>query len=187
LAAAGCHHRAASPSLLDLLPVAPEGTDEGYDRSLFPVWVDSDGDGCDTRAEVLIAESRSPAQVDPFGCAVVAGDWVSTYDGSRTDDPSELDIDHVVALAEAWRSGASRWSSTRREAFANDLEDPGALVAVTAAMNQSKGDRDPASWRPPDPDAWCGYATDWITVKVRWRLTADPAEVRALRDMLAGC
>jgi hypothetical protein len=92
-----------------------------------------------------------------------------------------------VALHEAWQSGAATWEPQRRRAFANDLGHPGALVAVTAAMNRIKSDRDPASWQPPNRASWCLYAADWITVKVRWGLTADEAEVTALRNMLAGC
>lgn len=170
----------------DLL-IAPESPDTGYDRALFDHWIDEDGDGCNTREEVLIAESTSPAQVDPFGCRVLAGDWVSTYDGYTTDDPAELEVDHVVALAEAWRSGASRWSDERRRAFANDLTEAGALQAVTAAMNRSKADKDPAEWQPPNRAAWCDFARAWVRVKLRWALSADPAEQRALLNMLSAC
>jgi hypothetical protein len=173
---------------VDDLVVAPESQDETYDRELFGSgWIDADGDGCDTREEVLITESITPAQVDPYGCQVVAGDWRSIYDGEETADPSDFDIDHVVALGEAWRSGASSWTPDQRLAFANHLDDPAALIAVTASTNRSKGDRDPASWQPPDRDAWCEFATAWTTVKVQWGLTADQAEVDALRNMLVGC
>lgn len=175
-------------ALVDQLVVAPETGADTYQRDLFGGdWIDADGDGCDTRAEVLIAESLTPAQVDPYGCAVVAGDWLSSYDGYTTNDPTELEIDHVVALAEAWRSGASQWDGARRLAFANDLDEPSALIAVTASTNQSKSDRDPASWQPPSTAGWCGFATAWVTVKVRWALTADQAEADALRNMLAPC
>jgi Protein of unknown function (DUF1524) len=155
--------------------VAPELPEVGYERGLFVHWIDADGDGCDTRCEVLAAE-RLPG-----------GGWLSSYDGTTRSDPSGLDVDHVVALAEAWRSGASGWNPARRQAFANDLDDPGALVAVSEGANRSKGDRDPASWQPPAGGAWCGFATGWIATKVRWGLTADPAEVAALRTMLATC
>jgi hypothetical protein len=173
--------------LLADVEVRPESAQSGYDRSLFGSWIDADGDGCDTRAEVLRAESYTPAQVDPYGCHVLTGDWLSVYDGYRTDDPTELEIDHLVALAEAWRSGADTWSHDRRVAFANDLGHPGALVAVTAAINQSKSDSDPAVWQPPNRNVWCSYATDWVTVKQRWQLAMDADEHRAVRDMLAGC
>ncbi len=168
-------------ALVDQLTVAPEASDDGYDRELFDHWVDADGDGCHTRCEVLAAERRTDLPGLP------EGGWLSLYDGYSTPDASELDIDHVVALAEAWRSGADGWDAERREAFANDLDDPAALVAVTAATNRSKGDRDPASWQPPNRDAWCEYATAWVATKLRWGLSADQAEVDALRNMLRGC
>lgn len=172
---------ADAPADLDRLVVAPEGGEEGYDRELFEHWVDADGDGCDTRCEVLEEERRTDLAGLPDG------GWLSLYDGYTTDDPGELDIDHVVPLAEAWRSGASDWDAERREAFANDLDDPRALVAVTAATNRAKGDRDPAEWQPPARGAWCWYGEAWVATKLRWGLTADQAEVDALRNMLAGC
>jgi hypothetical protein len=169
------------------LRIAPEGARTGYRRSLFTHWVDDDGDGCDTREEVLIAESTVPARTDPAGCSVLSGRWLSAYDGITTDQPGDLDIDHVVALGEAWDSGASVWDAPRRRAFANDLDVAAALIAVTVSANRTKNDRDPAQWRPPRPEAWCGFARAWVTVKVRWDLTADEAEAGALRDMLAAC
>ncbi|TML86059.1 MAG: HNH endonuclease [Actinobacteria bacterium] len=120
-------------------------------------------------------------------CAVVAGEWLSSYDGRTTEDPAALDIDHVVALAEAWRSGAAAWDDGRRRAFANDLDQPGELVAVTAAANRSKGDHDPASWRPPNRASWCEFGIGWVRTKLKWGLTADRPEVRALDDMLRDC
>ncbi len=176
----------AVADLLDRLTVAPAASGAAYDRGLFEHWTDDDGDGCDTRAEVLQAESATPV-VEGAGCTVVTGAWLSIYDGYSTPNADELEVDHLVALHEAWRSGASTWAPDRRRAFANDLGHPGALVAVTAAMNRSKGDRDPASWQPPNRAAWCLYATDWIAVKARWDLTVDDAEATALRNMLAGC
>ncbi|HVW32937.1 MAG TPA: lamin tail domain-containing protein [Acidimicrobiia bacterium] len=173
-------------ALLDDLAVAAEGARAGYDRDLFHHWIDADHDGCDTRAEVLEAESLAPVTVGP-GCHVTAGDWISPYDGVESHDPATLDIDHMVPLAEAWDSGASAWDASRREAYANDLGYPNSLVAVTATANRSKGDQDPAEWKPPAPSFWCDYATWWTTVKIRWGLTADRAEVDALRAMLSGC
>ena len=178
---------ASAGAMVSQLKVAPEGSLAGYDRARFGTWIDADGNGCDTRAEVLRRQSRVPPQVDPFRCTVVAGDWLSSYDGRTTDDPAQLDIDHVVALAEAWRSGAAAWDDARRRAFANDLDQPGELVAVTATANRSKGDHDPASWRPPNRASWCEFGTDWVRTKLKWGLTADEAEVSALRDMLHDC
>jgi hypothetical protein len=174
-------------SVLAGLRVAPEGGRTGYSRDLFKLWTDADHDGCDTREEVLISESRSRAQVDPYGCKVVAGDWYSLYDGLSFSDPSELDIDHMVPLAEAWDSDASSWDAARREAYANDLDHPQALRAVSASANRSKGDLDPGQWKPTRDAAWCEYANDWVTVKKAWDLTADQNEVDDLKVMLRTC
>ena len=189
LAPAGARAAAPPPGAdpVEQLRIAPEGARTGYRRALFPHWVDADGDGCTTREEVLVTESTVPAGTDPANCTVRSGRWDSVYDGVTTDDPADLQIDHVVALAEAWDSGAAGWDTARRRAFANDLEEPAALIAVTGASNNAKSDRDPAEWRPPRPEAWCGFARSWVTVKVRWDLTADAAEAGALRDMLAAC
>lgn len=158
----------------------------GYQRDLFPHWTVIDG--CSTRDRVLIEESTSFAQVDPFGCRVVAGDWLSSLDGRGWDDPAEIQIDHLVALKEAWESGAWAWTETERRAFANDLGDPRPLNAVTAAVNQSKSDLDPADWLPPLASARCRYLADWIAVKARWQLTMDAREVAFLRAYLpANC
>lgn len=157
----------------------------GYDRDLFVHWVDADGDGCDTRAEVLIAESLGLVQRD-YPCHVVAGDWYSTYDGATWTDAAELDIDHVVALAEAWRSGAWQWSAAARQAYANDLTDERTLIAVTDSVNQSKSDDDPTAWLPPRPADTCRYVGDWLAIKWRWGLTVDPAEHDALARLLDG-
>lgn len=166
--------------LIAALPVAPESESGPYARTLFGgSWIDADGDDCDTRCEVLRTTRLSELDGLP------GGGWLSAFDGYTTDDPSELDIDHLVPLAEAWRSGASTWDGSRRLAFANDLDHPGALVAVTAASNRSKGDKDPAAWQPPNTGAWCDYATAWVTTKLRWELAADEAEVRALSNMAA--
>lgn len=159
----------------------------GYDRDLFPAWLDLDGNGCDSRTDVLIAESVTPAQVDPFGCEVVAGDWRSIFDGFETTDPGDLDVDHLVPLAEAWRSGANLWTPERRAAYANELGYDDHLIAVSASSNRSKGDRSPDEWRPELETAWCRYATAWVTVKLEWRLTATTAERDALGQMLGTC
>ncbi|HEY0397103.1 MAG TPA: DUF1524 domain-containing protein, partial [Acidimicrobiia bacterium] len=170
------------------LRMAAEGPRTGYDRNLFGNWIDADHDRCDTREEVLQAQSTTPPQTDYSGtaCKVLAGDWVSLYDGAVLTDRTQVEIDHVVALAEAWDSGASAWDATRRHDFANDLTHP-ELLAVSSSTNHAKSDRDPAEWSPPKAGAQCAFASDWVTVKVAWNLSADPAEVAALRRMLATC
>lgn len=158
----------------------------GYDRDLFDDWIDADGDGCNTRWEVLIAESRTPVSISG-SCTVSGGNWVSPFDGVATTNPSDLDIDHLVPLAEAWDSGAHSWSASRRRAFANDLDLDAALIAVTDNLNQQKGDDDPAGWLPPRAAYRCTYVRNWIAVKKKWDLSIDPAEADALRRVLATC
>ena len=175
--------------LLSRLLMAAE-SDGGvdYDRDAYQPggWSDADGDGCNTREQVLIAEARSLTQVDRH-CRPIDGTWWSWYDEIELDDPGEVQIDHMVPLLEAHQSGASEWASPRRVDFANDLGSPASLAAVSASSNQHKSAQDPAEWKPPSRSAWCQYARDWTTVKVRWALTADPAEIVALREMLATC
>lgn len=156
----------------------------GYVRDKFRHWVDADGDGCDARDEVLIAESVKRVSIGS-SCALSGGKWVSAYDGVVTTNPSDFDIDHMVPLAEAWDSGARYWTPAQREAYANDLGDARALIAVTAGSNRSKSDQDPAEWLPQYNV--CQYVQNWIAVKVRWRLSVDKTEKSALRVRLGKC
>jgi hypothetical protein len=171
VAAAG-PDRAALEVAIDAMLVAAPAAAEPYDRAQFPHWLEIIA-GCDTRC-VVLDRQRS------------AGGWRSAYDGYVATHRGELDIDHVVPLAEAWVSGASGWTLSRRQAFANDLAS-GELLAVTSWSNRDKGAADPASWRPPDPGWWCSYADAWVGVKLRWGLTADAAEIDALYDMAEHC
>lgn len=158
----------------------------GYERDKFRLWTDADHDGCDTRKEVLLTEAiKKPRQGK--NCRLIGGTWLSYYDDKTVTDARKLDIDHVVPLAEAWDSGASKWTPERREQYANDLGSERSLVAVSLGPNRTKGDKDPAEWMPPAKDATCTYATDWVTAKLRWKLTADRAEQKALRTIAAGC
>lgn len=166
---------------VERLPVAAEAN-SGYDRAKFRHWIDADGDCQDTRHEVLRQESRISVS---GGCTVRTGRWVSYYDKAVHTSPSTLQIDHVVALAEAWGSGARRWDAASRTRFANDLGDKRALAAVTSSVNQSKGARDPGEWLPRYNR--CRYVAEWTAVKLRWRLTVDSAEKRRLRGVAATC
>lgn len=170
--------------LLALVVVENEHTD-GYDRDLFH-YPKSMGGGCTTRTQVLRRDSVTPAQVDPYGCTVIAGDWWSIYDRTHHTDPTELDIDHVVALKEAWDSGAWRWDDSTRTAFANDFTDPRTLRAVTSAVNRDKSDKDPSNWLPPSPDDVCRYVGEWVVIKVRWGLSMDQSEFGRVRNLLTG-
>jgi hypothetical protein len=156
----------------------------GYSRSLFKHWVDADGDSCDTREEVLIAESTSRAQVDAYGCKVIEGDWLSPYDNVAHTNPSELDIDHMIPLKEAWDSGAWAWSAMKRQLFANDLTDARSLIAVTAGQNRSKSDRDPSNWLPPQTQYRCTYLAEWVAIKSHWKLSMDQSEFGRIKNVL---
>lgn len=168
-----------------LLTVSAPDSTHRYDRDAFRHWVDSDGDGCNTRYEVLIEESTTPPTVTP-PCTLSGGTWVSPYDGFATSDVTQVQIDHVVALAEAWRSGAWAWTSQKREEFANDLGVPYALTAASNTSNQAKADLDPARWMPANTAYSCEYVTSWALIKYRWSLTVDSAELAALRNTLQG-
>ncbi len=166
------------------LPVGGERR-AGYDRDKFDHWTDADGDCNDTRDEVLRQESRVRATGSE--CDISTGRWFSYFDHARWTDADDVDIDHLVPLAEAWDSGARRWKDGTRERFANDLRDRRTLVAVTDDVNQSKGDQDVAEWLPPRRGEHCHYVRHWVVVKLRWSLRVDRAERRALRREVADC
>jgi len=170
---------AATADTLFDLTIEPEAGTHTYDRSLYRHWIDADGDRLDTRHEVLVDESLIPPTVNSSG-RVTEGLWVGLYSGFVTTDPGSLQIDHMIPLAEAHRSGAHAWNSQRRQDFANDLEHPQALIAVKGGANASKGDRDPANWMPPNRSYWCRYLADWIAIKQRWELSIDQAEADAI-------
>lgn len=166
-----------------VLQVAADQT-SGYDRSLFKHWIDEDKDGCDTRAEVLIQEALKKPKIGKR-CSLKGGSWRSAYDNRTLRNSSQLDVDHVVPLAEAWRSGAWNWTPERREAFANDLDAQEALIAVSASSNRSKGDSDVAEWLPAFDK--CSYVSNWITVKAKYGLAVDTREAVVLLEYIASC
>ncbi|MFE9500381.1 HNH endonuclease family protein [Streptomyces collinus] len=167
--------------LSSLIVAAEDRT--GYKRGLFRTWTTASGT-CNTR-EYILRRDGSEVQTDP-SCAPLSGRWYSTYDGATWHSPTDLDIDHVVPLAEAWDSGADTWTHSKREALANDITRP-QLIAVTDNVNQSKGDQDPAEWLPPRTAYRCTYTRSWIQVKHYYHLSVDPAEKAALTSTLAHC
>ena len=169
--------------LLAFIPVANEHRGAGYDRASFEYPSDPDGDGCDTRADVLLRDSRSTPRVTA-GCHVAGGTWVSPYDGRTYTQPSALEIDHVVALKEAWDSGAWAWDGARRAAFANDIAERRSLRPVDGASNRTKGDKDPSNWIPENPADVCSYLSDWVSIKARWGLSMDQSEAGRIRNLL---
>ncbi len=172
-------------SLVSKIKIASEYIG-GYDRELFKHWINEDKNSCDTRDEVLISESLTPVTIGA-NCLLSGGSWYSSFDDVTTIDPSKFDIDHLVPLAEAWRSGAHAWDASTRQAYANDLNNKFSLIAVTASSNRSKGDKDPSSWLPPNNEYICEYVYMWIDVKGTWSLTADEKEIKKIKEVSVDC
>ncbi|WP_409472400.1 HNH endonuclease family protein [Streptomyces sp. HC307] len=173
---------ATARSYLAQLTVATEDR-TGYNRDLFPHWITISG-SCNTRETVLKRDGSGV--VTDSACAATSGSWYSPYDGATWSAASDVDIDHLVPLAEAWDSGADSWTTSRRQSFANDLTRP-QLLAVTDNVNQSKGDQDPATWMPSRTTYRCTYVRAWVQVKYYYGLSVDSAEKSALQNYLAPC
>lgn len=168
-------------------PMLPPTKTQPYSRKLYRHWIDADGDCQNTRQEVLIDESVEPVVLDDKGCKVLYGRWYDPYTGETFTNPSKLDIDHLVPLAEAHRSGASSWGAELRKAFANDLSDPRSLIAVKTSANRSKSDRDPARWLPINETYHCKYVASWVAVKERWGLAMDAEEKAIIYRLQSQC
>ena len=174
---------ATARTYLATLTVAAWTHTTTYDRDLFPTW-DTISGTCDTRETVLKRDGTGV--VTSSACAATSGKWYSPYDGATWSASSDVDIDHMVPLKNAWISGAWAWTTAKRESFANDLTDP-QLLAVTDNVNQSKSDRSPDAWKPPLTSYHCTYARMWVKVKYAWKLTVTSAEKSAVTSMLATC
>ncbi|MCL2454131.1 MAG: DUF1524 domain-containing protein [Micrococcales bacterium] len=170
------------------LPVADLDTTARYDRAQFgQAWADTDGNGCGTRDDVLLRDLADP-RVDADGCRVLSGTLDDPYTGERIDfvrgaSSHLVQIDHVVALSDAWKKGAQGWDAARRLAFAND---PANLLAVQGAANQRKGDSDASEWLPR-PGFRCVYALVQVRVKAAYGLWVTDTEKSAMSRALSGC
>jgi hypothetical protein len=178
---------AATLQLLATLPVKGRAPMTGYRRSRYgEPWVDVDRNGCRTRDDVLSRDLTDRRYRDR--CVVVAGTLLDPYThrvvAFRKADAAQVQIDHVVALADAWQKGAQQWTQERRVAFANDPLD---LLAVGSEVNQQKSNSDAASWLPPYKPYRCAFVTRQVQVKARYRLWVTPAERDAIRRVLASC
>ncbi|WP_425506481.1 HNH endonuclease family protein [Streptomyces rectiverticillatus] len=173
---------AARVELADLTVEAPHSM-AGYSRAKFPHWIKQMGT-CDTREMVLSRDGRDVKTDDQ--CRAASGHWHSAYDGKDFTAAGQLDIDHMVPLANAWRSGADAWKTDRRKQFANDLVNP-QLVAVSAASNRAKGDQSPDQWRPPLNSYWCAYSRSWTHIKHQYQLSVTQSEQDTLTAMLDTC
>lgn len=169
------------------LEVAEEQETDSYDRDRFRHWVNVE-DKCSAREYVLREESLSSVTYkDEAECTVSEGEWLSLYDGAKLTLASDVDIDHMVPLKEAWESGAHSWNDAKRRSYANDIEDDRSLIAVSAKSNRSKSDRDPTDWMPTSEDYVCTYVSDWVAVKYRWKLSIDETERGVLIDYAEEC
>lgn len=175
---------------LSTLPIKPRAPRDGYSREgqFGRTWLDVDRNGCDTRNDIL-ARDLDDTVVDSR-CRVLSGILREPFSGDtiffeRGETTSALvHIDHVVALSNAWQTGASEISESQRVAFAND---PLNLIAVSGRLNQQKGDSDAASWLPPETDYWCEYVARQVGVKAHYSLWVTQAEHDQMVRVLRGC
>src|SRR5918995_4879427 len=174
---------------LQELAVSQPGSMSSYSRERFKHWSrandfgwDAPQDSCDAREAALVRDGED-VEVGS-GCKVTSGSWYDPYTDQTFTAPSDIDTDHIVPLANAWRSGASSWPNEERERYAND---PEVLLSVEDNANQSKGDKGPEAWRPPNEAVWCDYAVRWIGIKDKYDLSVNPDEKAHLEEMLNTC
>ena len=184
------------PASLVGITIADEIDGSSYKRRAdFGDWKDFEGDGKDTRHEVLANESLVP--VTWTGNKVTAGLWCDPFTRKTFTSPTIIkasgrayaivQIDHIVPLKEAYESGAKAWTKDRRVKYANDQSNPGHLVAVHGPTNGSKGHKDPAEWMPPNEGFHCAYVRMWSRIKKEWGLSMDKDEYNAIVTVLASC
>lgn len=146
-------------------------------------------DSCRDVRQVALARDARPSSVvwSDDGCRVVRGVWLDPYTGNVLTDPMELDVDHLVPLSEASKSGGWAWTKEQKEDYANYLSYKYHLRAVRDIQNQAKGDKTPDLWRPPSGNDHCVYGQAWSTVKFLWQLSSTVAERNAVAEMVATC
>jgi Protein of unknown function (DUF1524) len=178
---------AAALTQLETLPVKGRAPKTGYTRAQFgPAWKDVDRNGCDTRNDIL---RRDLTTTTGTGCRVLTGTLTDPYTGARITfvrgpNSADVQIDHIVALGNAWVTGAQQLTDTQREQFAND---PLNLMAVDGPTNGAKSDGDAATWLPPRKPHRCAYVSRQVAVKARYRLWVTAAEKTAIKKVLNSC
>ncbi|KMP05019.1 secreted protein [Coccidioides immitis H538.4] len=170
----------AARAALAELTVAPQGPQDGYSRDLFPHWITVSGE-CNTR-ETVLRRDGTDVTIDD-NCYPTQGNWYSPYDGGRWDQASDVDIDHVVPLSNAWKSGAREWTTERRRQFANDLENP-QLIAVTDNVNQEKGDKGPEDWKPPLAQKRAHWKRCWGDARGAEELTCSVESLKSYTKVI---
>ena len=179
-------------AVLETLAVKGRAPKTGYERSQFgPAWSDVDRNGCDTRNDILNRDLTSIIyKPGTHNCIVLSGTLIDPYSGEKiafergVATSSEVQIDHVVALSNAWQTGAFKLTYEKRLAFAND---PMNLLAVKGRLNSQKGDGDAATWLPPRKDIRCAYVAQQIVVKAKYGLWVTPPEKAAMIGLLSKC
>ena len=187
--------QSATPTTLDVistLQVKGRAPKTGYTREQFgPAWKDVDSNGCDTRNDVLKRDLRSIIYKGVGeDCVILSGILTDPYSGETISflrgvaTSSEIQIDHVVALSNAWQTGAFKLSAESRKAFAND---PLNLLAVKGRLNSQKGDGDAATWLPPRKSYRCAYVSRQVAVKAKYGLWLTAPEKEAIVKILKTC
>ena len=179
-------------AVLETLVVKGRAPKTGYERSQFgPAWSDVDRNGCDTRNDILNRDLTSIIyKPGTHQCVVLSGTLLDPYSGEKiafergVATSSDVQIDHVVALSNAWQTGAFKLTYEKRLVFAND---PINLLAVKGWLNSQKGDGDAATWLPPRKDIRCAYVAQQIVVKAKYGLWVTPPEKAAMAGLLAKC
>ncbi|MET9434782.1 HNH endonuclease family protein [Streptomyces sp. NPDC006551] len=180
--------RGSALAAVDTLAVKGRAPKTGYDREKFGrAWADVDGNGCGTRDDIL-KRDLADVRFKDGRCKVVSGVLTDDpYTGHRVDfvrGRSKVDIDHLVALSDAWQKGAQKWDADKRRRFAND---PLNLLAVDAGANRRKSDGDAATWLPPNKAYRCAYVAGQVAVKKKYGVWVTRGERDAMKRVLAGC
>jgi len=179
-------------AVLEKLAVKGRAPKTGFDRSQFgPAWSDVDRNGCDTRNDILYRDLTSKVfKSGTRECVVLSGILLDPYSGEKISfvrgvgSSMDVQIDHVVALSNAWQTGAFKLSYDKRLSLAND---PMNLLAVKGRLNSQKSDGDAATWLPPRKDIRCAYVAQQIVVKAKYGLWITPPEKTAMVALLAKC
>jgi uncharacterized protein DUF1524 len=177
---------------LNTLPVKGRAPMTGYDRDEFgPAWSDVDRNGCDTRNDILKRDLTDETfKKGDEDCTVLSGVLHDPYSGKTIDfkrgqsSSMAVQIDHVIALADAWQKGAQQWPESKRKELAND---PLNLLAVDGPLNSQKGAGDAATWLPPRRAYWCTYVERQIEVKAKYELWVTSGERDAMQKVLKAC
>jgi hypothetical protein len=184
--------QSSAEKLLDSLAVKGRAAKTGYTRDQFGQrWADVNRNGCDTRNDILQRDLTNILfKPGTRNCVVLSGNLIDPYSGTRIDfvrgnvTSMEVQIDHVVALSNAWQTGAFKLTLEKRTAFANDPQN---LLAVKGTLNSQKGDGDAATWLPPLKSFRCTYVSKQIAVKAKYRLWVTAPEKAAMKSILAKC